>query len=79
MIDLTSIDQLAARLAAALPPGARTMRDEAEAQFRAVLSRALSSINVVTREDFDQQKAALERAREKLRVLEQRLADLEAD
>lgn len=78
MIDLAKIDDLANRLTQALPPAARTMGDEAQAQFKAVLRKGLTSMDVVTREDFEQQKAALSRAEEKLRMLEARLADLEA-
>ncbi len=78
MIDLSKIDELANRLTQALPPAARTMSDEAQAQFRAVLRKGLTSMDVVTREDFEQQKAALARAEEKLKALESRLAELEA-
>lgn len=78
MIDLSKIDDLAKRLAGALPPGARQMREDAEAQFRGVLRKALASMDVVTREDYELQKAALERAQEKLQRLEDRLAALEA-
>lgn len=78
MIDLAKIDELANRLTQALPPAARTMGDEAQAQFKAALRKGLSSMDVVTREDFEQQKAALARAEEKLRTLESRLAELEA-
>jgi BMFP domain-containing protein YqiC len=78
MIDLSKIDDLAKRLAGALPPGAQQMRDDAEAQFRGVLRKALASMDVVTREDYEIQKAALQRAQEKLQRLEDRLAALEA-
>lgn len=78
MIELAKIDELANRLTQALPPAARTMSDEAQAQFRAVLRKGLSSMDVVTREDFDMQKAALARAQEKLEALESRLAELES-
>ncbi len=78
MIDLARIDELAARLARALPPGARQMGEDVEAQFRTVLRKGLASMDIVTREDFELQKAALARAEEKLAVLEQRLAELEA-
>jgi len=77
MIDLSKIDDLAKRLAGALPPGARQMREDAEVQFRAVLHKTLASMDVVTREDYEIQKAALERAQEKLAALEDRLAELE--
>lgn len=78
MIDLAKIDELAARLTQALPPAARSMGEEAQAQFQAVLRKGLASMDVVTREDFEAQKAALARAEEKLKALEGRLAELEA-
>lgn len=81
MIDLAKIDELAARLAKALPPmpdGAQKMRDDAQAQFRAILGKGLAELGVVTREDYELQKAALARAEEKLAALEQRLVELEA-
>ena len=77
MIDLTKIDQLAERLGALLPPGAEQFRGELEGQFRAVLRSALGKMDLVTREDFEIQKAALERATATLETLEQRLQDLE--
>ena len=79
MIDLSKIDDLAKRLTSALPPGARQMREDAEAQFRGVLRKALASMDVVTREDYERQKAALGRAQEKLVKLEDRLAELEQE
>jgi len=78
MIDLAKIDELAARLGRALPPGAQKMREEAETQFKAVLKKGLADLGVVTREDWELQKAALARAEEKLATLEARLAELEA-
>lgn len=77
MIDLTKIDQLAERLGALLPPGAEQFRGELEEQFRAVLRSALGRMDLVTREDFEIQKAALERATLTLQDLEQRLRELE--
>lgn len=76
-IDLSRIDELANRLTQALPPAARTMGEEAQAQFRAVLRKGLASMDVVTREDFELQKAALARAEEKLAALQERMAKLE--
>jgi len=78
MIDLAKIDELAARLASALPPGAQQLREDAETQFRGVLRKTLGAMDVVTREDFELQKKALARASEKLERLESRLAELES-
>ena len=78
MIDLRKIDELARKLTESLPPGAQKIADDAESQFKSVLQRGMSEMGLVTREDFELQKAALERARAKLTELEQRLETLEA-
>ncbi len=79
MIDLSKIDELAQRLSDALPPQAQQFREEMEAQFRQVLKKGLNAADLVSREDFEAQKNALERATVKLQALEQRLAALESD
>lgn len=73
MIDLAKIDELAARLSEALPPGARQIRAEAEQRFRALLRRSFEKMDLVTREEFDAQKAVLERALVKLEALQAQL------
>ena len=77
MIDLTKIDELAARLSEALPPGAQQLREEMEARFRVMLSRAFEKMDLVTREEFDIQKAVLERAMIKLESLQAQLESVE--
>jgi BMFP domain-containing protein YqiC len=72
-----NIDELARRLADALPAGLKTLRADAEQNFRAVLQAGLSRLDLVTREEFDVQAAVLKRTREKLDALEARLAALE--
>jgi ubiquinone biosynthesis accessory factor UbiK len=71
------IDQLAARLAEALPNNLRGMRDELEQNFRAVLAQGLSKLDLVTREEFEVQEAVLARTREKLEALERKVQELE--
>jgi BMFP domain-containing protein YqiC len=77
MIDMTRIDELAARLAAALPPGARQVGADMEAQFRQLLLRAFARMDLVTREEFDIQKGVLERTQLKLEQLQQQREQLE--
>ena len=77
MIDLGKVDQIAARLAEALPPGAARLREDMESRFRSVLKGAFEKMDLVTREEFEAQLAALERATRKLDALESRLAELE--
>lgn len=48
-----------------------------EKNLRAMLTAYLSRLDLVTREEFDVQSQVLVRAREELRALEARLAELE--
>lgn len=60
-----------------LPPPLQSLRKEFEEQFSRGLMLAFSKMNLVTREQFDIQAKVLERTREKLEQLEQKLAELE--
>ena len=76
MIDLAQLDDLARRLSGLVPPSLREGRDELQQNFKAVLQSGLARLDLVTREEFDVQRAVLARTREKLEALEQRLAEL---
>lgn len=77
MIPASSIDELAQRLAAILPPGLKEAREDIGANFRSVLQAGLGKLDLVTREEFDVQRCVLLRTREKLEALERQLAALE--
>lgn len=72
-----SIDNIARKLAEALPQGLRSIGDDLEKNFRAVLRSSLAKLDLVTREEFEVQEAVLARTREKLDALEKRLQQLE--
>lgn len=74
-----SIENLARKLAEAVPEGLRSMRDDLESNFRAVLRASLAKLDLVTREEFEVQETVLARTREKLEALEARLGELEKD
>ena len=57
---------------------ARGVRREAETIARAQIERALSTMNVVTREEFEAVRDMAALAREENERLEKRIADLEA-
>lgn len=78
MIDLSHIDDLARRLSGLVPPGLRESREELQENFKAVLQSGLGKLDLVTREEFDVQRAVLLRTREKLEELEKTVAALEA-
>ena len=71
------IDDLARRLAGAVPESMLALRRDLEQNFKGVLQSQLAKLDLVTREEFDVQAAVLKRTREKLAALEQRLAALE--
>jgi len=77
MIDLAQIDELARRLSGLVPPGLREGRDELQENFRAVLQSGLAKLDLVTREEFEVQRAVLLRTREKLETLERLAAQIE--
>jgi len=76
-VDPRSLDELARRLAAAVPPGVAALRRDLEENFKAVLQAGLSKLDLVSRQEFDVQAGVLRRTREKLEALEARLAELE--
>lgn len=78
MFDPKAIDEIANRLAGAIPPGFNNLKEDLEKTFRAILQGALGKLDLVTREEFEVQKAVLAKTRSKLEVLEQKVADWEA-
>ena len=77
MISMTTIDEVARRLAELVPPEARAARDDLVANFRDVLRSRLRKLDLVTREEFDVQRGVLLRTRETVEALEARIAELE--
>jgi len=78
MIDLNHIDDLARRLSGMVPPAMREGREELQQNFKTVLQSGLTRLDLVTREEFDVQRAVLMRTREKLDTLERLVEILEA-
>ncbi len=77
MLDPKKLEEIAARLAAVLPPGLSGLRRELQDNFRAVLVANLERLDLVSRERFDVQSQLLLRTQERLLQLETRLAALE--
>ena len=77
MIDLTQLDDLARRLSDLVPPGLRQSREELQSTFKSALQAGLGKLDLVTREEFDVQRAVLLKTREKVDALEKTLAELE--
>ena len=74
-----NLDELARQLAQSVPQNLKILGEDLERNFKALLKTGLDRMDLVTREEFDVQRAVLERTREKLETLEARLAELEQD
>ncbi len=74
----TGLDDLARKLAEAVPESLRHMGRDLEANFKAVLQAQLAKLDLVSRAEFDVQAALLKRTHTALAAMEQRLKELEA-
>ena len=72
-----SIDNIASRLAEAVPQGLKSVREDLEQNFRGVLRASLSKLDLVTREEFEVQEAVLAKTRAKLEALEATVKEME--
>jgi BMFP domain-containing protein YqiC len=72
-----SLDQLARQLAESVPQNLRVLGQDLERNFKSLLQSGLERMELVTREEFDLQRAVLERTRAKLETMEARLGELE--
>jgi BMFP domain-containing protein YqiC len=72
------LDDLARRLADAVPESVRNMGRDLEGNFKAVLQAQLGKLDLVSRQEFDVQAAVLARTQATLVTLEARVKELEA-
>ena len=78
MFDPKAIDDIANRLAGAIPPGLNNIKDDLEKTFQAILQGVLGKLDLVTREEFEVQKLVLAKTRSKLEDLEKRVTEIES-
>lgn len=72
-----SVNEIAKRLLESLPSAVRGAQADLESNFRVVLRGTLAKLDLVSRDEFDVQTKVLARTRDRLAVLEARLAELE--
>ena len=75
MLNSKVLDDISARVKEMID---KSPARDVEKNLKALLSSALSRLDLVTREEFDVQRAVLLRTREKLEALQQAVAQLEA-
>jgi BMFP domain-containing protein YqiC len=78
-VDKNILDELAGKLADAIPAEAQGLRSDIEDNFRGLLQSGLDKLNLVTRDEFDVQRKVLARTRAKLEQLETELEELQRD
>ncbi len=77
-LDSNGLDDLARRLAAAVPESVRSFGRDMEGNFKAVLQSQLGKLDLVGRQEFDVQAALLARTQAALKALESRVKELES-
>ncbi|MFI0488223.1 MAG: accessory factor UbiK family protein [Yersinia sp. (in: enterobacteria)] len=78
MIDPKKIEQIARQVHESMPKGIREFGEDVEKKIRLILQSQLTRLDLVNREEFDVQTQVLLRTREKLALLAQRVAELDA-
>lgn len=77
MFDPKAIEDIASKFAESIPPGLNNLKEDMEKNFHVILQSALGKLDLVTREEFEVQKAVLAKTRAKLELLEDTVAALE--
>lgn len=76
MLNPKKLEEIAKQIAESVPPGVKNFAEELESKTKEVLQRKLSTMDFVSREEFDVQTQVLQRTREKLEQLEQKVEQL---
>jgi BMFP domain-containing protein YqiC len=73
MLNPKKLEEIAKQIADSLPAGVKNLAEDIETKTKEVLQRKLTSMDFVSREEFDIQTQVLQRTREKLTQLEQKV------
>lgn len=73
MFDGKKAEEIVDKMMKNLPETVKTLSTEVRDNIRSAFKIGLGKLEVVTREEFDAQKAVLERTREKLELLEKQV------
>ncbi len=78
MIKPQVIEDVVDKIGQLIPQDLKTLRTEFHHNAKAVLVAGLKKMDLVTREEFDVQKAVLAKTREKLKMLEAELKHIQS-
>ena len=76
MLDNSFLKDLSDRLVTLLP-AAESLRDDVRNKIEQTLKKAFSSLDLLTREEFDAQVQSLERSKQRIEELENLVTELE--
>lgn len=79
MLTAKNLESLVETISQNIPEGFGQMPDGLRQQFKQSLTIALQKMDLVTREEFDVQKAVLAKTRAKLEALEQQVLAMSAE
>ena len=79
MIDVSKLEAIAADLRKRLPPGTEQLQLGLRNNLKLIAEAIIARMDLVTREEFDAQRAVLAHTRERLEKLEAHLRALETD
>lgn len=78
MIDSKKIEETVLKISQAIPGGFGEAPAELKAQIKAILTANFEKMDLVTRDEFEVQKAVLAKTRAKLEALEAKVAEWES-
>ena len=76
MIKAEVVEDIVNKVEQYIPEDLKTMRQDFSKNMKSILTAGLQKADLVTREEFEVQKAVLAKTRAKLEALEQQLAEL---
>jgi len=77
MSKIDFLKNLSSQLSDALPSNVKALKKDFEKNCNAILAKAFTKFDLVTREEFDTQTKVLLRSRKKLEELEEHIKELE--
>ena len=77
MVPLQLLDEIAEKLASAIPNDLHQVPDDLQRNFHSILQSSFSKLNLVPADEFEVQTKVLARTREKVEQLSQQVAELE--
>ena len=75
--DTKILDEVVSKISAVIPDDIKGAKNNFEKNTRAILEGVFQRLDLVTREEFDVQTKLLSKSQQRVKVLEQRIQELE--